>query len=152
MNDGAEWTGQNKWHPNQRGFPARWSWWCWCLSTEFRLRSLHKFWSIISCLKWQAFYKDISDTFSTKDDRVLNLCQKISNVLQRDKMNRTVGFVRFFVTSSSLPWQLELRQQDWYISGTLRKQFPNLTVQFILSLRRLNITRTRGHFKYQHTY
>ena len=31
-------------------------------------------------------------------------------------------------------WHDGTRQQGWYTSGTLRKQFPNLTVQFILSL------------------
>ena len=33
-----------------------------------------------------------------------------------------------------MPWQHDTRQQGWYFSGTLRKQFPNLIVQFILSL------------------
>ena len=40
----------------------------------------------------------------------------------------------FFLSSPCLPWQPGRRQQGWYISGALRKQFPNLTVQFILSL------------------
>ena len=36
-----------------------------------------------------------------------------------------------------MPWQHGRRQLGWYISATLRKQFPNLTKQFILSLGRL---------------
>ena len=52
----------------------------------------------------------------------------------RDKTNSTVGFVNFFESSLSLPWQHGPRQQFWYISGTHRKQLPNFTVQFILSL------------------
>ena len=39
-----------------------------------------------------------------------------------------------FVSSPSLPWQHGTRQQGWHTGGTLRKQSPNLTVQFILSL------------------
>ena len=39
-----------------------------------------------------------------------------------------------FVSSPSLPWQHGTRQQSWYTSGILRKQFPNLTVQLISSL------------------
>ena len=31
-------------------------------------------------------------------------------------------------------WHHGTRQQGWHISGTLRKQFPYFTVQFILSL------------------
>ena len=38
------------------------------------------------------------------------------------------------MSSPSLPWQYGTGQQGWYTSGTLRKQFPDLTVQFILSL------------------
>ena len=38
------------------------------------------------------------------------------------------------MSSPSLPWWYGSRQQGWHTSGTLRKQFPNLTVQFILSL------------------
>ena len=34
-----------------------------------------------------------------------------------------------------MPWQHGTRQQGWYTSGTLRKEFPNLTVHFILSLK-----------------
>ena len=34
-----------------------------------------------------------------------------------------------------MPWQLGTRRQGWYTSGTLRKLFPNLTVQLILSLK-----------------
>ena len=36
--------------------------------------------------------------------------------------------------SPSSPWQGGIRQQGWYTTETLIKQFPNLTVQFILSL------------------
>ena len=38
-----------------------------------------------------------------------------------------------FASSPNFPWQQSTRQQGWYSSGTLRKQFPNLTVQIILS-------------------
>ena len=54
--------------------------------------------------------------------------------LLRDKTNCTVGYVNSFVISPSLPWQHGTRQQGWYMSGTMRKQFLNLTIQFILSL------------------
>ena len=40
----------------------------------------------------------------------------------------------FLWVSPRLPWQHGTRQQGLYISGTLRKQFPNLTAQFILFL------------------
>ena len=40
----------------------------------------------------------------------------------------------FFASSPGLPGQHGRRQLGWYISATLRKQFPNLTKQFILSL------------------
>ena len=43
----------------------------------------------------------------------------------------------FFASSPGLPWQHGRRQLGWYITATLRKQFPNLTKQFILSLGRL---------------
>ena len=46
-------------------------------------------------------------------------------------MNLTAGFVSCFFSFPSLPWQHGTRQQSLYISGT---QFPNLAVQFILSL------------------
>ena len=51
----------------------------------------------------------------------------------RDNMSCTVGFVTFFFVS--FPWQHGTRQQDWYISETKRKQFPNLTLKFILFLK-----------------
>ena len=50
----------------------------------------------------------------------------------RDKMNCTVCFVNCFLLA--LPRQHGTRQQGCYISGTLKKQFPNLNVHFILSL------------------
>ena len=49
----------------------------------------------------------------------------------------------FFLSSPSLPWQPGTRQQGWYISGGLRKQFPNLTLQFILSLGIFNNSSTK---------
>ena len=58
------------------------------------------------------------------------------DALLRDKMNRRVGLVNCYLPCSlpcSLPWQHGERQQGWYTSGTLGKQFPNLTTQFILS-------------------
>ena len=43
-------------------------------------------------------------------------------------MNCPVGFVNwFFLSSPSLPRHHGTRQQGWYINGTLRKHFPNLT-------------------------
>ena len=51
----------------------------------------------------------------------------------------------FFLSSPSLPWQPGTRQQGWYIRGTLRKQFPNLTVQFILSLSTCERARAGEH-------
>ena len=56
-------------------------------------------------------------------------------MLPRDKMNCSGGYGNcFFASSPGLPWQHGRRQLGWYISATLRKQFPNLTKQFILSL------------------
>ena len=50
-------------------------------------------------------------------------------------MSCTICFVSwFFVNSPRLPSQHGTRQQGWYISGILIKQFLNLTVEFILSL------------------
>ena len=46
---------------------------------------------------------------------------------QNEQYNRFCQLF-FFAWSPSLP-----RQQGWYINGTLRKQFPSLTVHFILS-------------------
>ena len=47
-----------------------------------------------------------------------------------DKMPRRVGFVNHFLGySPALPWQQESRQQGWYTSGTLRKQFTK-PIQF----------------------
>ena len=38
----------------------------------------------------------------------------------------------------SLPWLQGPGQQDWYINGILRKQFPKPTVQVILSEKKSN--------------
>ena len=48
-------------------------------------------------------------------------------------MDCTVGFASCFCELVALAMQHGTRQQGWYFSGTLRKQFSNLTVQFILS-------------------
>ena len=43
-------------------------------------------------------------------------------------------FYELFTESfPSLPWLQGPGQQDWYINGILRKQFPKPTVQVILS-------------------
>ena len=66
---------------------------------------------------------------------VYYLYSHIKIVVLRDKMNCTVGFVSCFLCIPLASFGKNgTRQQGWYISGTLRKQFPNLTVQFILSL------------------
>ena len=39
----------------------------------------------------------------------------------------------FFLRSPILPWEHGTTQQGWYVGGTLEKQSPNLTAQFILS-------------------
>ena len=54
-------------------------------------------------------------------------------LLLSDKTSCTVGFVKCF-SPPSLALQYVTRQKNWYTKGTVRKQFPNLTVQFILSL------------------
>ena len=52
-------------------------------------------------------------------------------------MNCSGGYANcFFASSPGMPWQHGRRQLGWYISATLRKQFPYLTKQFILSLGR----------------
>ena len=60
---------------------------------------------------------------------------KSDGSLPRDKMNCTVGFVWCFLrVPLACPWQHGTGQQGWHTSGTLRKQFPNLTGQLMLSL------------------
>ena len=62
-------------------------------------------------------------------------CASTDVLVPRDKMNCSGGYANcFFASSPGLPWQHGRRQLGWYISATLRKQFPNLTKQFILSL------------------
>ena len=75
------------------------------------------------CQLYKYFQRD-----SFNDLVMVNVLRNVP--ILRDKMNFTVGSV----SSPSLPCQHGKRQQGWYNSGTLRKLFPNLTVQFILSL------------------
>ena len=44
------------------------------------------------------------------------------------------------------------RQQGWYISGTLRKQFPYITVQLILSLSKMVLMISLQEHKSKYIY
>ena len=63
-------------------------------------------------------------------------------------MNCIVGFVSCFCEFPGLPLQHGTRQQGWFTSGTLRKEFSNLTALFILSLGRMLISKRTGKEEY----
>jgi len=82
-----------------------------------------------------------------KQSALKGLPVEITIHITRDKMNCSEGYANcFFASSPGLPWQHGRRQLGWYIRATLRKQFPNLTEQFILShgiIGKMNRTKSR---------